>query len=97
MTRNQHGRHGTPEIFHAPVLLQTQYYSQKWKHEKRLLFYVRLVKHDLQVGGSALIYYLLKSKTLTMLSTNTSCSKKQGKVAVFQAGLVIETLTVTEQ
>ena len=83
MARNQHGRHGTTEMFHASVLLQTQYHNRKWKHKKILLFYVRsvkhdvqLVKHDLQDGCSALIYYLLESKTLTMLSTNTSCSKK---------------------
>ena len=92
MARNQHGRHGTTEIFHASVLMQTQYHSQKWKHKKRLVFYVRLVKHDLQNGGSAMIYYLLESKPLTMLSTNTGCSKKQGKVAVFQTGLVMETI-----
>ena len=92
MARNQHCRHGTTEIFHASVLLQTQYHSRKWKHKKRFLFYVQLVNHDLQDGCSALIYYLLESKKLTMLSTNTSCFKKQGKVAVFQAGLVIETI-----
>ena len=92
MARNQHGRQGTTEIFHASVSLHTQYHSRKWKHKKRLLFYVRLLKHDLQDGCSALIYYLLESKTLKMLFTNKSCSKKQGKVAVFQAGLVIETI-----
>ena len=48
MARNQHGRHGTTEIFHASVLLQTQYHSWKWIHKKILLFYVQLVKHDLQ-------------------------------------------------
>ena len=92
MARNQHGRYGTTEIFHASVLLQTQYHSRKWKHKKRFLCYVRLVKHDLQDGCSALIYYLLESKALTMLSTNTICSKMQGKEAVFQAGLVMETI-----
>ena len=34
MARNQHGRHGTTEIFHTSVLLQTQYHSRKWKHKK---------------------------------------------------------------
>ena len=57
-----------------------------------MLFNVWLVKHDLQDKCSALIYHLLESKMLTMLSTNTNCSKKQGKVAVFQAGLVMETI-----
>ena len=90
MGRNQHGRHGNTETAHASVLLQTQYHSHKWKHKKRWLFYLRLVKHDLQDGCIALIYYLPESKMLTMLSTNTSCSKKYGKVAVFQAGLVME-------
>ena len=92
MARNQHGSHGTTDIFHASVLLQTQYHSGKWKHKKRLLFCVRLVKDNMQDGCIALIYYLLGSKALTMLSTSTSCYIKQDKVAVFQAGLVMETI-----
>ena len=68
MAKNQQGRHGTTKIFYASVLLQTQYHSQKFKHKKRLLFNVRsvkhdvrLVKHNLQDGCSALIFYLLES------------------------------------
>ena len=88
MARNQHGRHRRlmkkPQKGFMPQYCCVHNITVENGYIRTdCCFYVRFVKHNLQDGWSALIYYLLKSKMLMILSTNTSCSKRARSGSIF--------------